>query len=60
MVILYLVKSLGDGMGGLRSSTADFNSPQPAPSAPPSPDPGGLLGMIQEYMRNNRTSDAAR
>lgn len=30
------------------------------PSHPDEPPPGGLLGMIQEYMRNNRTSDAAR
>lgn len=30
------------------------------PANPDEPPPGGLLGLIQEYMRNNRTSDAAR
>jgi hypothetical protein len=35
---------LGDGMDGWQASTSDFNSQQPAPSAPSPDEPGGLLG----------------
>lgn len=44
---------LGDGMGGWQSSTSDFNSQQPAPSAPSTDEPGGLLGMLLDHLRKN-------
>ena len=44
---------LGNGMGGWQSSTGDFNSPQPARSAPSTDEPGGLLGMLLDHLRNN-------
>ena len=44
---------LGGGMGGWQSSTSDFNSQQPASPAPSTDEPGGLLGMLLDHLRNN-------
>jgi len=46
---------LGNEMGDWKSS-ADSYPQQPAQPAPTSQEPGGLLGLLQEYMRNNLPS----
>lgn len=45
--------TLGDGMDGWQASTSDLNSPQPAPSSPAPDEPGGLLGMLLDHLRND-------
>jgi hypothetical protein len=43
---------LGGGMGGWGESTG-FPSARDQPRSPADQPPGGLPGMIQEYMRSN-------
>jgi hypothetical protein len=43
---------LGNGMDDWKSSAESY-SQQPAQPAPSPQEPGGLLGLLQEYMRNN-------
>jgi hypothetical protein len=44
---------LGDGAAGWNSSLADFNPQQQAQPAASPQEPGGLLGLITDYLRNN-------
>lgn len=43
---------LGNGMGDWKSSAEGY-SQQPAQPATSPQEPGGLLGIIQDYLRNN-------
>ena len=43
---------LGDGMGDWKSSVESYPQPPAQPATAPQ-EPGGLLGLIQDYMRNN-------
>ena len=47
---------LGSGMGD-RKSSAEGYSQQPAQPATSPQEPGGLLGIIQDYLRNNPEAD---
>lgn len=43
---------IGDGMGDWKSSAESY-AQQPAQPAPSPQQPGGLLGLLQDHMRNN-------
>ena len=44
---------LGNGTAGWNSSLADFDPQQQVQPAASPQEPGGLLGLIQDYLRNN-------
>jgi hypothetical protein len=45
--------ALGDGTTDWRSSVDPAGPQNPAQTLSSAQDPGGLLGLMQEYLRNN-------